>query len=123
MRRRISLYLLTIKIICLAVSILFLIQGIVAKKDVSHVDSTTKLFVVDRHKNTTDQIAMIESYLATSTGQAVALATYASGETTLLIPATQDYTLYRAYLRTISYIGNESNELQEPPMADGGKII
>lgn len=78
MSRRISQYLLVIKIFCLAVSILFLVQGMRTHKKNIETNTEARLFVVDRHTNTADQIATIEHYLQNVTGQAVALATYAS---------------------------------------------
>lgn len=106
-KRRFSIFLIILKLFFLCLSIFFLARTALTTNKFHSIHSSSHTFTLDRNDpNLSQKIQSIDAYLASTTGQAVALATTLSWTTTLLLPATTDYELYKTYLHSITSAHN-----------------
>ena len=117
MKKTVHHLLIFIKLLCLGTSVVFLIRWMSANTDISD-HTMMKTFTINRESSSfSDQITTVENYLSSVTWEQIALAVYASGETSLILPATADYEIYRAYLQSIQPFAGAESVIRTPENA------
>ena len=90
------------KIFFLALSLFLLSRLFIDQQKNSEIwNESAKAFIVDMSWNIAEQVDTIDTYLDGTTWQAVSLSTNAWGNTSLVLPATYDYQIYKAYLSSV----------------------
>lgn len=105
MTQRFYRYILPIKIFCLLLSIFFLRDGFSETEMVSNT-STQTMIVVDREDaGLSDDKESILQHIEAHKRDAFGLISYASGEFTLVLPATSNISILTTYIQSISPAG------------------